>query len=145
MSDQKYRQRGYKDADRSNGGVRERRPQGPPPQREGPRGRGLGTPTTSVFRCGDCGKRISRAGGIELDQVCGHCEADLHTCVNCTHFDPSASFQCRQQIPVAVPKKRKRNECALFAPKEVMEFESDSPARTPDEARVAFDDLFGNL
>ena len=145
MSDQKYRQRGYRDDGRADGRERERRPQGPPPQREGPRGRGLGAPTTSVFRCGDCGKRISRAGGIELDQACPYCQADLHSCVNCTHFDPSASFQCRQVIPVAVPKKRKRNECALFSPKEVMEFESDSPARTPDEARVAFDDLFSNL
>ena len=144
MSDQKYRQRGYRDDDRSNGRPRERN-QGPPPQREGPRGRGLGAPTTSLFRCGDCGRRVSRAGGIELDQVCPGCQADLHTCVNCTHFDPSARLQCRQELTVAVTKKRKRNECGLFAPKEVMEFESDSPARTPDEARAAFDDLFGNL
>ncbi|HUO85760.1 MAG TPA: hypothetical protein VM617_00080 [Thermoanaerobaculia bacterium] len=146
MSDQKYRQRGYRDEGRSNGdGPRERRQQGPPPQREGPRGRGLGAPTTSVFRCGDCGRRVSRAGGIEITQVCPNCEADLHTCVNCIHFDPSARFQCRQEIPAPVAKKRKRNECTLFAPKQVMEFESESGERTPDEARAAFDDLFADL
>jgi hypothetical protein len=145
MSDQKYRQRGYRDDDRDSGRAGARRQQGPPPRKEGPRGRGLGAPTTTLFRCADCGRQVSRAGGIEPTQACPHCGADLHSCVNCTHFDPSARAQCRQDIPAPVSKKRKANECTFFAPKEVMEFESDSPARTPEEARAAFDDLFGGL
>ncbi|HEX2252977.1 MAG TPA: hypothetical protein VHQ65_06900 [Thermoanaerobaculia bacterium] len=146
MSDQKYRQRGYRDGDRDRGeSRREPRPQGPPPRKEGPRGRGLGAPTSSVFRCSDCGRRVAASGGIELEQVCPGCGTDLHACVHCTHFDPSARFQCRQPVEVVVAKKRKRNECVLFAPKRAAEFEGDSGARTPDEARAAFDDLFGNL
>lgn len=142
MSDRKYRQRGYKDDDRGSGGRRERRP--PPERKEGPRGRGLGAPTSAVFRCNDCGRRVAMAGGVEIGQKCPNCEADLHACVNCQHFDPSARWQCRQDIPQPVAKKRKANECALFAPKTVMEFESES-AKSPEEARAAFDDLFGNL
>jgi hypothetical protein len=145
MSDQKYRQRGYRDGDRESGQARRPRDQGPPPRKEGPRGRGLGAPTTSRFRCADCGRQVSRSGGIEPAQACPHCGADLHSCVNCNHFDPSARLQCRQEVPVAVTKKRKANECTLFAPKEVMEFESEGRARTPEEARAAFDDRFGNL
>ncbi len=145
MSDRKYRQRGYQDSGRDEGGGRRERQQTPPPRREGPRGRGLGTPNTALFRCADCGRRVASSAGIELEQTCPGCGADLHSCVNCQHFDPSARFQCRQPVEAPVAKKRKRNECGLFAPKQVMEFESEAAARTPDEARAAFDDLFGNL
>jgi len=144
MSDQKYRQRGYRDDDRDRE-RRDRKQQQLPPRREGPRGRGLGAPTSAVFRCSDCGRRVAVAAGVELDAVCPGCGTDLHCCVSCTHFDPSARFQCRQDIAQPVPKKRKRNECPLFEPKQVMEFESDSGAKSPEEARAAFDDLFGNL
>lgn len=144
MSDRKYRQRGYRDEDRGIGGRREHRQQGPPPQREGPRGRGLGAPTSSVFRCGDCGHRVATAAGLEIGQTCPNCEAPLHACVNCQHFDPSARWQCRQEITQPVSGKRKNNECGFFAPKRVMEFESES-AKSPEEARAAFDDLFANL
>jgi hypothetical protein len=84
------------------------------------------------------------SGGIEIGQKCPNCEADLHSCVNCQHFDPSARWQCRQEITQPVAKKRKANECELFAPKSVMEFESES-TKSPEEARAAFDDLFGHL
>ena len=142
MSDRKYRQRGYKDEDRDGGGKRRQR--GPQQHREGPRGRGMGAPTVAVFRCGDCNKRVSVAGGVEFDQKCPHCEADLHACVNCQHFDPSARWQCRQPIEQPVAKKRSGNECELFAPRSVMEFEENA-SRSPEEARAAFDDLFSNL
>lgn len=143
MSDRKYRQRGYRDDDR-DGGKRPRRQQGPRPQKEGPRGRGLGAPTSPVFRCGDCNHRVTIAGGVEPGQNCPNCEAPLHACVNCQHFDPSARWQCRQPIEQPVTGKRKDNECELFAPKQVMEFESEA-ARSPEEARAAFDDLFAGL
>lgn len=144
MSDRRYIQRGYRDDDRDRE-RRERKQQQLPPKKEGPRGRGLGAPTSTLFRCADCGRRVAVAAGVELDGVCPGCGADLHACVSCIHFDPSARFQCRQEIAQPVPKKRKRNDCTLFEPKLVVEFESDTGAKSPDEARAAFDDLFGNL
>ena len=57
MSDRKYKQRGYQDSGREERSAR--RPQGPRDTSRGPRGRGLGKPSGSVFKCAVCGKRNS--------------------------------------------------------------------------------------
>lgn len=143
MSDQKYRQRGYKDDDRGEGrGGRSGRKQGPRPHREGPWGRGMGKPTANVFRCNACGGKVEppSEGGIQPDTQCPHCEAPLHTCTNCRHFDPSARWQCREEPPRLVRSKTKANDCPLFATKQVAEFEQEKGGAR--EARAAFDALF---
>lgn len=138
MSDRKYSQRGYRDDDRPE---RSRGPRGPRERREGPRGRGMGSPTASAFRCNACGKRVDPpADGIVPTTVCPHCDADLHTCTNCRHFDPSARWQCREDPPALVSKKSKANTCPLFATKQVAEFEGEQGGAR--EARAAFDALF---
>lgn len=135
----KYRQRGYREddeGDRSREG-----PRGPRPEREGPRGRGLGRPTGEAFRCARCGGRLTvPAAGIAREGTCPSCGADLHACVQCAWFDTSATFECRQTIPVRIAAKSRRNECGLFAPKLVSEHRSEEPR--PDDVRAAFDDLF---
>ena len=140
MSDApKYRQRGYKDSERSE----ERRggaPQGPREQKEGPRGRGLGAPTETAFRCGSCGER-QLASEVAADAVCGKCGQPLHTCSNCQHFDTSTRWECRQTIPARIAKKSAANDCALFAAKTVQEFAKDRD-RPRDDPRAAFDALF---
>lgn len=135
MSERKYRQRGYM-ADEPH--EKQRRPQGPRERSEKPRGRGLGAPTKTVFKCSRCGQVLGQA--VALDAVCSKCGQDLHTCTNCLHFDTSARYECRQPIPEPVTKKAKRNECELFAPKTTQEFDNDQ--RSPDDARAAFDSLF---
>jgi hypothetical protein len=144
--DPKYRQRGYKDSER-----RDERPrpglQGPREKKEGPRGRGLGTPTESVFRCAACGeKRLIVIGDdpLPFDTTCSRCGADLHTCSNCVNFDTSVHWECRRyaEIPARVVKKRDRNECPLFTPKAAQEFSKDSGKTSPGDARSAFDALF---
>ncbi len=140
MSDRKYRQSGYQDEDRG-GQARSRGPQGPREKKEGPRGRGLGAPTTSVFRCAACGTKVPTTGEVGFEEVCPKCKADLHACVNCTNFDSGARFECRQPIPERVPRKRDRNTCTLFAAKTTVEFAAEQPA-TPNDARSAFDALF---
>ena len=139
MSDRKYRQTGYQDDDR--GAPRSRGPQAPREKKEGPRGRGLGAPTATVFRCVNCGTKVPIAGAVGLDAACPKCKADLHTCANCTHFDTAARFECRQPIPERVPKKRDRNACTFFTPKATVEFGGDE-RRAPDDPRAAFDALF---
>jgi hypothetical protein len=136
MSDRKYRQRGYQDDDR--GASRERRPTPPVERDPGPRGRGLGKPTASVFRCAVCG--LSQSSAIAAESVCGKCGADLHTCTHCAHFDTSAPNECRRPVTQYVPSKAKRNRCELFAPKAVQEFARD--AESPSSAKAAFDALF---
>src|SRR5436309_1247170 len=96
MSDErKYRHRGYQD---SGSGGEERGRSGPQPPREkkeGPRGRGLGAPTETVFRCAACGEKRLLEGEIALDTTCRRCGAPLHSCSNCQHFDTSARWECR--------------------------------------------------
>lgn len=135
MSDRKYGHRGYRDGDRERG-RKDRKPR-PKTHKEGPWGRGLGSPKASVVRCAACGGLIE--GSIDLETTCPHCEKDLHTCTNCRHFDPSATFECRKEIPVRVPKKSTRNACDLFEYKVSKEFSTKPSA---EEARRAFDALF---
>ncbi|HVT59153.1 MAG TPA: hypothetical protein VHR45_12215 [Thermoanaerobaculia bacterium] len=148
MSDErKYRQRGYQDSDR---GARPARgtPPAPREKREGPRGRGLGAPTESVFRCNACGEKrtvstdSASAAYLGTDATCGRCGADLHTCTNCVHFDTGSRWECRQfaAIPERIAKKSARNCCPVFAPKTVQEFGADRDH--PTDPRAAFDALF---
>jgi len=146
MSDgPKYRNRGYKDSERDE---KPQRPglQGPREKKDGPRGRGLGAPSEAVFRCTACGeKRLIMLGDVlPPDATCAKCGADLHTCSNCIHFDTSVHWECRKnaEIPARIPKKRDRNDCALFTPKLAQEFAKDSAKGSPGDARSAFDALF---
>ena len=137
MSERKYGQRGYmEDEPREK---RSRR-QGPRERPEKPRGRGLGVPTRSVFKCSRCGTSLPTSKAIATDATCPECGDDIHTCTNCSQFDTSARFECRQELSEPVLKKAKRNECELFSPKTTQEFDSDQP--TPGDARAAFDALF---
>ena len=97
-------------------------------------------PTKSVFRCSRCGHGLSVEKAKAFDATCPGCGQDVHTCTNCSQFDTSARFECRQEITEPVRKKAKRNQCHLFEPRTTQEFDSDQP--TPDDARAAFDSLF---
>lgn len=152
--DRKYRQRGYQDTGRSEERG-SRPPQRPRERPEGPRGRGLGRPTESVFRCAACGEKRLLTGAadeVPVDAACARCGADLHACANCPQFDTGVRWECRRhaEIPARVPKKRARNECPLFEPKTVQEFGSEGGKPGPDSSgkpgpadpRAAFDALF---
>lgn len=139
MSEQKYRQRGYKDDDWSDS--RERRPAAPKGPRDRtlrPGGRGLGKPTATVFRCAVCGHRQSAL--IELESVCGKCGTDLHTCTHCAYFDTGSPNQCRKPGVAYVASKAKRNGCEEFEAKATQEFAKEQAA--PSSGRAAFDALF---
>ena len=145
MSDRKYRQSGYQDSGQRE--ERSRAPQGPREKKEGPRGRGLGAPSETVFRCAKCGEKQSALAEIPFDAACAKCGADVHTCSNCVSFDTSVRWECRryEEIPARVAKKSTRNECPLFTPKAAQEFARDageSGKPSPGDARSAFDALF---
>ena len=137
MGAQKYRQRGYQDEDR---GKRDSQPSADPrPRREGPRGRGLGRPTETLFKCARCGQKLSMETAVGPGATCNGCGADLHSCTNCRHFDSAALFECRQEIPERIARKSTRNQCELFEPKMVQGFATE---RGTSDARSEFDSLF---
>jgi hypothetical protein len=145
MSDRKYRQHGYQDSDR------ERRP-GPsgdgqrrsrPAEARDPRlPRDPRVPNMpgfrEVFRCTRCG----HIEGLEIgsQSSCGKCGVSLRACIHCQSFDPGATFECMEKIPVRVSPKDGANSCTLFSPRRTVERETGSTA--PASARKALDDLF---
>ena len=134
MSDRKYRQRGYQDNDRE---PQRTRPQSKPVDREGPR-----SPRMMAFgetvKCASCGAKAPPS--ITLETSCPKCRGDLHTCRQCTYFDPGARFECSKPITARIVNKNARNTCELFAPRTVVERETSSGA--PKDARQAFANLF---
>ncbi len=127
-----------RDSDRGRRGPK--RPQGE--RRPGPRGRGLGKPTATAFRCAVCGEKQLAGTQVGLDSQCFKCSTDLHTCTHCKHFDSSAPGQCRERPPRLISAKAKRNDCELFLPRTTQEFAADAGPDTPSDARAAFDALF---
>ena len=138
MSDRKYRQRGYMDSDRESQRQKPKsKTQSKPQDREGPR-----SPKMMAFgetvNCASCGAKAPP--NIKVDSSCPNCKADLHTCRQCTYFDPGARLECSKTIPARIMNKHGRNTCELFATRIVVERQTSSGA--PTDARQAFAKLF---
>jgi len=140
VSDRKYRQRGYQDSggdqqkSRSGGG-------GDRPARQetfGPRA--IQMPgTRSVSRCSQCGNILQS----DATGNCPKCGFALHSCKQCTYFDPSLRFECSQPIPARIARKDERNDCTFYSMRVTREKETSTPASArPMDARQAFENLF---
>lgn len=139
MSDRKYRQRGYQD--RPDTPVQKKSEA--PPRRDmtfGPRPLQMAG-TRSVSRCAQCGTLLTAIA--EPVGNCPKCGFELHSCKQCSHFDPSARFECGQPIPERIPRKDVKNDCAFFAIRVMFEKETSSKGMArPNDARAAFENLF---
>jgi hypothetical protein len=73
-------------------------------------------------------------------ETCSKCGADLHCCLNCSLYDPSASNQCRSRTTEAVRDKDKRNFCDEFefSPKG----EGKGGSSPPDDMEKKWKNLF---
>ena len=131
MEDRRYRQPGYRDS------ATEKRGKGKEPAV--PRTSGM-PGSRSVSRCGDCGTRLP----VVTDSLgrCPQCGAELHSCKQCTHFDPGQRFECAQPIPERIADKRARNECTFFSLRVTVERDTSSGSVRPGDARRAFQNLF---
>ena len=136
MSDRKYRQRGYQDSGREPQKKLDK-----PPKKETFGPRPLQMPgTRAVSRCSQCGT-VLQAFTEPVGQ-CPKCGFELHSCKQCTFFDPSSRFECTQPIPERIARKDARNECAFYSTRITMEKETSTPAARADDARKAFENLF---
>lgn len=136
--DKRYRQRGYQE---SAGQKRERREAPRPPDTGGPRPLGLARSRT-VSRCGECGTLLAVAADPLGD--CPKCGLALHSCKQCTHFDPGRRFECAQPIPERISDKSARNDCPHFSLRLTVERDTSSGSTRPQDTRRAFDNLFGS-
>ena len=135
MSERKYRHRGYMEDDRGRDQGAKSQPK--PREREGPR-----SPRMMAFgqkvKCAACGAIVQTNIGFE--STCPKCKAELHTCRQCTFFDPGSRFECRKPITARIVNKGGRNTCELFAARTVVERETSSGK--PTDAKQAFANLF---
>jgi hypothetical protein len=161
-SDRKYRQPGYMDSGHEARGHRgEERPKSQSPRFSldvtGPRLPRL-VQHVAAARCFNCSTPLPQ--GIDFNGNCPKCNAELHCCKQCTHFEPSTRFQCLKPIPARIAVKDKANQCNLFSPRVTVAREgtaagtvgapplaqAGAPApRNPEDARHAFDRLFKKL
>ena len=142
MSDRKYRQRGYMESDREPQRSQpqsksQSKPKQQPHNHEGPRSPRMMAYGESL-KCTACGAKAPT--NIIADSSCPNSKADLHTCRQCTYFDPSARFECSKSIPARIVNKQARNACELFAARIVVERQTSSGP--PTDARQAFANLF---
>ena len=147
----KYRQHGYQDRDReSRGEVRSEQPRKAPVERKsgppkwdhalGPKPLNL-PGTRAVSRCAQCGTLLQ--GGMTADGKCPKCGFELHSCKQCTYFDPGSRFECMQPVKERIAKKDERNSCEIYEIRVTREKETSTPASLrPSSARAAFDNLF---
>ncbi|MBI1789871.1 MAG: hypothetical protein HYR60_20265 [Acidobacteria bacterium] len=155
--DRKYRQRGYMDSEPRGPREDRPRPQGPRPPIDvtGPRLPRL-VQAVAAARCFNCATQL--APDTEFTGNCPKCNAELHCCKQCSHFEPSTRFQCLKPIPERIPVKDKVNTCTLFSPRVTVARDGaastmplsrdrapvpvDETPRTAADARNAFDRLF---
>jgi predicted RNA-binding Zn-ribbon protein involved in translation (DUF1610 family) len=110
----KYRQHGYQDRDEDRKGSGPKSgASAPAPRRDntfGPRPVNL-PGTHAVSRCTQCGALLQ---GMGADGKCPKCGFELHSCKQCTYFDPGSRFECMQPVKERIAKKDARNDCELF-------------------------------
>jgi hypothetical protein len=103
----------------------------------------------TAARCYNCATQLTN--GINFGGNCPKCNAALHCCKQCAHFEPSTRFQCLKPIPVRIAVKDQPNQCTLFSARVTVARDatpaSSAPPvapdpRTPSDARNAFDRLF---
>lgn len=140
----KYRQHGYQDRDRED----QRKGAGPPHSGGGPAKRDntfgprpVNMPgTRAVSRCSQCGTILQNTSG---EGTCPKCGFELHSCKQCTYFDPGSRFECMQPVKERIAKKDARNDCSLYEIRVTREKETSTPASArPNDARAAFENLF---
>lgn len=139
----KYRQHGYQDNDQDRNKSRER-PSSSAPKKDltfGPRPLQMAA-NREVSRCSQCGTLLT--GTIDTNGKCPKCGFELHSCKQCSFFDPSSRFECSQPIPARISPKDTNNNCSFYSIRVMLEKETSSssgPAK-PNDARQAFENLF---
>jgi len=153
----KYRHRGYRDGEYKD--ERSRPKSAPPPTRDVPDEQrfqirsmrhAMERAANEVLRCQNCGRGIPEIGTLQAASTCPHCQAALHCCRNCRHFDSAARWQCRAPVTTQVTDKIGANACDKFEPRLVLDATgrrnvrptSDNGSGAGNDPRAQFENLF---
>jgi len=64
--------------------------------------------------CHSCSAALRLDGPVGRRRTCPECDADLHTCLNCRHYDEASPHMCREPHAENVVEKDASNACELF-------------------------------
>lgn len=71
---------------------------------------------SSTFTCWKCGANLPSydRNKVPFRAVCDKCDADLHVCKNCVHWNPSKPNQCEVPGTDFVSDRERSNMCEEF-------------------------------
>ena len=64
--------------------------------------------------CWKCGNTINIEEPVPRSAECPVCHADLHSCRNCSFYEPGSHYDCHETVDELVRDKEKANFCASF-------------------------------
>jgi hypothetical protein len=64
--------------------------------------------------CYGCGAVLRIDGPVGRRTTCPDCDADLHACINCRHYDAASARECREPHADRIVDKEASNACDLF-------------------------------
>lgn len=65
--------------------------------------------------CGKCGARLEVVGNqVGRGETCPECEAELHACIHCRHYDETVAKECKEPFAEVPEDKESANFCELF-------------------------------
>jgi hypothetical protein len=66
------------------------------------------------YFCHACQGELELEGRVGFREACHHCEADVHSCLNCEFYDVGAHNNCREPTSEYIPDRAARNFCGHF-------------------------------
>ena len=91
------------------------------------------------MNCVFCSHEIVVEDRVFRTESCPHCHRDLHCCLQCRFYDPSAHHECRESSAEFVSDKERANFCDYFVFDLQMKTNIQKEA---EEARAKLDALF---
>jgi hypothetical protein len=67
-------------------------------------------------KCAGCQTDLGRIERVGRRDTCPRCRADLHSCRNCSFYEPGSYNECREPQAERVLDKLRSNFCEYFAP-----------------------------
>jgi hypothetical protein len=90
--------------------------------------------------CHVCSKSLEGSDRVGRSEICPHCRADLHCCLNCRFYDERAQNQCRESSAEWVSAREKNNFCDYFSFRDSAE--AGGREKEQQEARAKLEALF---
>jgi hypothetical protein len=65
--------------------------------------------------CYFCGTELPHGERIYRTTLCSNCGKPIKICLNCEFYDPTANYECREDIGEPVREKDTANFCEYFS------------------------------